>query len=196
MSQTLVSEALYSGDTSLETILALMQGGDFDIDFQDPPRSGSTPLLDAIVNHREDVALELILRGANVKLADRDGDTPLQIACFYNLQSTARALVQAGADIDRGSLRTPLGFSAFDGNLSLVRAMLSWGADPSRVGTRHETARTAAEQLGHVGVVKFLDVCGSMLAVRSAEHVRRLASRSALKFLPKDLGRMVGAMLL
>jgi hypothetical protein len=44
-------------------------------------------------------------------------------------------------------------------------------------------------------VVTVLDACASILAVRSADKVRGLATRSALKRLPKDFGRMVGEML-
>jgi hypothetical protein len=78
----------------------------------------------------------------------------------------------------------------------MVRAMLSWGADPNGVGFRQETARMVAEPNGNGGVVKFLDTCGSILVVRSAGEVHRLANHSALKRLPKDLGRMVAALLM
>jgi hypothetical protein len=194
---SLFNDALES-DASLETILALMQRGDFVIDSLPPAQfHGTTPLLTAIKKRRVDVALELILRGANVELTDQYGHTPLTRACFENLQSTARALVQAGADTERADKWTPLGYAAVFGHLSLVRMMLSWGADPNGVGTRRETARTVADNCGHGGVVKFLKTSawGSILVVRSAEEVRRLAKHSALKRFPKDLGRMVGSML-
>jgi ankyrin repeat protein len=193
---SLVIASLLESGSSLETILALMERGEFDIDYQELGWPGRTPLLTAIVKKREDVALELIQRGANLELANYSDTTPLSLACVYNLQSTARALVRAGADIDRASIiRTPLGWAAAYGHLSLVRAMLSWGADPNRVGATQETARAVANKWGHNGVTEFLDACGSILVVRSAEEVHRLAKQSALKHLPKDLGRMLGAML-
>jgi hypothetical protein len=74
--------------------------------------------------------------------------------------------------------------------------MLSWGADPNGVGTRQETARMVAKNYSWRKLVNFIDACGSMLVVRSAEKVRRLANHSALKRLPKDLSRMVGKLLM
>jgi ankyrin repeat protein len=192
---SLVNDALEESDASLETILALMQREDFDIDFQEP-RCGNTPLLAAIFKHREDVALEIIQRSANVELANHAGTTPLILACAFNLQSTAHALVEAGTDINRAQDWTPLGYAAYHGHLSMVRKMLSWGADPNGMGTRQKTVRAEAKFYGNVGVVKFLDACGAILLVRSAEEVRRVATRSALKRLPKDMGRLVGEMLM
>jgi ankyrin repeat protein len=193
---SLVKDALVS-DARLETILALMERGDFVIDFQDP-RTGATPLLLAIYKRREDVAVELIMRGANVEITELHGHTPLTRACFGNLQATAHALIQAGADMERaqGFNWTPLGHAALGGHISMVRAMLSWGADPNGVGTRQQTARMVAKNYGHRGILNFLDTCGSILVVRSAGEVHRLGKNSALKRLPKDLGRMVGALLM
>jgi hypothetical protein len=172
-----------------------MDRGDFEVDFQEPGTC-NTPLFAAISYFREDVAVELILRGANVDLSDRNGETPLMMACRFNFQSTAHALVQAGADIERAASINPLGYAAHEGHICMVRAMLSWGADPNAVGTMQETARAAAKRRCRHGVVKLLDTSGSILVVRSAEEVRRLSKHSALKLLPKDLCRMVGAILL
>jgi ankyrin repeat protein len=185
---------LLESEASLESVLELMDSGAFDIDFQ-MPGSRITPLITAIEKDREDVALELIVRGANMDLPDAVGSSPLITACFYNLQSTAQALVRAGVDIDRASLWTPLGLAAVGGHLNTIRAMLSWGADPIRVGTNQETARAVAKRAGHGAVFNFLDACGSILVVRSAEQVHRLSARSAFKRFPSDLGRMVGKML-
>jgi ankyrin repeat protein len=190
---SLVNGALET-EASLETIIALMQRGDFVIDFQAPP-FGTTPLFAAIRKLRIDVAVDLILRGANVELGDRVGNTPLLVACSYNLLSTAQALVQAGAVIDRANYSTPLGCAAVKGHLLMVRALLSWGADPNGMGTSRATARALAIYHRRYEVVKFLYACNSMLVVRSAEEVRRVAKDSALKLLPKDLGRLVGEML-
>jgi ankyrin repeat protein len=192
---SLVNDAL-ERDASLETILALMQRRDFNIDFQEPG-SLETLLLFAIRKEREDVVLELILRGANVELSDRHGITPLLAACSRNLVSVAHALFQAGGDINRACpwTWTPLALAAYNGHLSMVRKMLSWGADPNGVGTHLLTARRIAEWGSNGIAVKCLDTCGSLLVVRAAEEVRRVAARSALKFLPKDMGRLVGEML-
>jgi ankyrin repeat protein len=181
--------------SSLDSILALMESRDFTIDFQDP-ETGQTPLLTAIVKKREDVALALIQRGANVELCNLNGTTPLMLASFQNLQYTAQALVRAGADIDRADVWTPLICAASNGYLSLVQNLLSWGADLHAVGASENMARELAKQYCHHGTVQFLDAYESILAVRSAEEVRRLAKLSALKRFPRDLGRMLGQMLM
>jgi ankyrin repeat domain-containing protein 17 len=140
----------------------------------------------------------LILRGANVELASRIGSTPLASACCLNLQSTVHALIQAGADVNRTfeSNWTPLIFAATEGHVGMAQKLLYRGADPSRVDHYHRrTARDWAKELRHGGVVRMLDTSGSILVVRSAEQVRRLATNSALRFLPKDLCRMIGLVL-
>jgi hypothetical protein len=80
----------------------------------------------------------------------------------------------------------------------MVRELLLWGADPTRVGTLQHTARQIAVREGHGGVVKLLDAWGNVQViwvVRSADQVRRLSAQSALRLLPKDLCREVGSML-
>jgi ankyrin repeat protein len=190
--------ALVRSDASLESLQALMDREDFDINFREV-QFGDTPLITAIRKRREDVALELVERGANVELANFLGQTPLLLACsYYNLQSAAHALVRAGADINRAGIWAPLVLAAREGHLLMVRAMLSWGADPNGMGTNQKTARDVAnrESHGHGGIVHLLDASGSIMVVRSAEQVHRLSKRSALKFLPKELIRMVGSMLM
>jgi ankyrin repeat protein len=77
---------------SHQLILALIKRPDFFIDFQ-YHRSRNTPLLAAIEVEREDVTVELILRGANLEL-DSYGLTPMTQACAKNLRRTAFALFQ------------------------------------------------------------------------------------------------------
>jgi hypothetical protein len=96
--------------------------------------------------------------------------------------------------MERANGWTPVDRVAYRGHLPMVRAILSWGADPNGEDDIRETARALAKQ-DRQGVVKFLDACGSILVVRSAAEVRRLAKYSALKHLPKDLIHMVGSML-
>jgi hypothetical protein len=197
---TLVIHAMKTDNarrSSLEYIRTLMERRDFNVDYQEP-ESGETLLVFAIHKKREDVARELILRGANIERARERSFPPLLTACSRNLVSTAQALVQAGADINRETNYTPLGLAASRGFLSMVRLMLVCGADPSHIDWEQQTARSLAQHGGHSGVIWLLDAWGQiqvMLVVRSAEQVRRLGSRSALKFLPKDLCRMIGSML-
>jgi hypothetical protein len=198
---SLVIEALRNR-ASMESIRVLMERPDFEIDCQAYGGCGITPLIAAFGMCREDVALELIRLGADVELSDQMDHSPLSLACKFNLHSTAEALVQAGADINRPSFLTifiPLGSAATNGHVSMVQKLLLWGSNPGQVGSLlGDTVRAETNKLGHYGVVQLLDAWGSIQTVwvvRSAGQVRRLGTRSALKSLPKDLCRMVGSML-
>jgi ankyrin repeat protein len=148
---------------------------------------------------REDIAQELIRRGSKLELTDFNDMTPLYLWCHFNYQATAHALVLAGANINSSAhpLLAPLGVAAQMGHLDLVRNLLLWGADPSQKSrSGNNTARSFAENRGFCKIVTLLDTSASILVVRSAQQVHRLAWRSSLKRLPKDLCRLVGSMLL
>jgi ankyrin repeat protein len=187
-------------NASLESILALMEQTDFEIDYQEP-QTLTTPLLAAIEHDREDIAVELVWRGASVELSDRFGDRPLTLACSRNLVATADALVQAGAGINcaDGYKCTPLARAAFNGHHLLTQQCLLRGADPLLVDMDGDTPRTSAGLRVHGKVVKLLDAWGSIQAiwaVLSAGQLQRIGTRCQLKRLPKDLIRMVGSILL
>jgi hypothetical protein len=190
-----VIDALES-DSSLDFILVLTQHHNFEIDYQG---GGTPPIHTAISKRREDVALVLIQLGANVNLANGNGSSPLERACWLNLRSTAHALVQAGADIDNSSGGyTPLGSAARGGHVLLTRELLLWGADLKSQGRYGFTARQIAEVRGYGGIIGLFHLWGhvqTVWIVRSAEQIRRLSTCSALRFLPKDLCRMIKSML-
>jgi ankyrin repeat protein len=179
-------------DASLESIIALLEHGEFSIDNQVYWNS-LTPLVLALNLQREDVALELIRRGADVNRTNPVGAGPLMIACRLNLMATASALVSAGAELEPEGRLGTLWWAAFGGHVVVVKQVLLWGSGHGII-----TARHTAEAQSHCGVVKLLDAWGSIQAVwvvSSIGEVRRVSKRSALKFLPKDLVRMVGSML-
>ncbi len=60
---------------------------------------GGTPLHEACLNGRTDIALALIDLGADVSAKDNYGDTPLHFACNKGHEETALALIARGADI-------------------------------------------------------------------------------------------------
>ncbi|MFQ5731104.1 MAG: ankyrin repeat domain-containing protein [Planctomycetaceae bacterium] len=61
------------------------------------PRSGSTPLSDAALHGRLDVARYLIQRGAKVDATNRDGNTPLHVAAFLCRKDIVKLLLEKGA---------------------------------------------------------------------------------------------------
>jgi ankyrin repeat protein len=140
----------------------------------------------------------LIVRGAELEAKGNFDMTPLMTASASGNVGVARVLVQAGADIDRATGLTSLGWAASDGQLPMIQELLLWGGDPRGIGTFRVTARQAALLRGHGGVVKLFDAWGSIPAVwvvLSAGQVRHISTRSKLQSFPKDLIRMVGSML-
>jgi ankyrin repeat protein len=138
--------------------------------------------------------LELIRRAADVELTNSFGETPLELACELNLQSTAHALVQAGADINRFTDWTTLLSAACSGHLEMVQKLLLWRADPSRQDRK--TARNWALVAGRGRVAKLLDAWGSIQVVWVVRSAGQVSNQSVLKRFPKELVRMVWAMLL
>jgi ankyrin repeat protein len=159
---------------------------------------GNQPLHSAASMGESKMARWLIDRGAVVDAPAMDGTTAMMCASEKGNIDTARILVQAGAEIDieDGDFWTPLVWAASEGQLLMARQLLLWGATVNPVP---DLARSMAGINGHGGVVKLLDSWGNIKAVwvvRSAGHVRRLANRSALKRLPKELCRLVGPMII
>jgi ankyrin repeat protein len=80
---------------SLTSIQALLDSGQ-NINYQEP-EAGWTPLIAAISRRdREDVASELIGRGANLELTCNHGTTPLWWACFNGRLLVVKELLLRG----------------------------------------------------------------------------------------------------
>jgi ankyrin repeat protein len=99
-----------------------------------------TPLHSAARFGREDLAQQLIAKGADIKAGDEPaGNTPLHLAAQYGHVAVAKVLVARGADVNAGNKRdrTPLhdavsglgGTSDLDGRLEVVKLLISRGAN-------------------------------------------------------------------
>ncbi|RUS70965.1 hypothetical protein EGW08_021275 [Elysia chlorotica] len=101
------------------------------VDFGPFDLSGLTPLELAIIR-RKMVALSVLIGlGADVNLADHDGQTPLHLACstVYFPVEGVRKLLEAGADCNKGCLQTPLQAASAIGRPDVVKLLLEHGAD-------------------------------------------------------------------
>lgn len=130
----LVWHAANSGDLELLG-QALTAGGSVDglVDGQERQEltEQDVPLLGAIAAGKDDAALELLARGAQLELSTKDGRRPLHFAVSHNRIKVLDALLAAGADSNSQDRRglTPLHLAAQQGNLVAVTTLLRSGAD-------------------------------------------------------------------
>lgn len=121
---------------------ALRNGGRLD----GADANGDTPLLMAIVNQHESLALWMLDQGAATNVTDRAGDTPLHLAIKKGLPSVAMRLIEAGglANATDGDGRTPLMIAVMQEDVALVRALQKAGASPDVQDRRGRSARDFA----------------------------------------------------
>jgi cytohesin len=98
--------------------------------------------LNAAVNAGDlESVLELIQQGQDLhKMNSGDGLTPLARAVNEQHAEIVKALLNAGANPNRGGVEVPLASAASLGNLELVDLLLKAGADPNHPGEDDETA--------------------------------------------------------
>jgi ankyrin repeat protein len=129
------------------------------VDVNAPGKDG-TPALHWVVRVDDLETAGLLIRaGANAKLADRYGVTPLYLACFNGNAAMIRLLLDAGADPNSADPtgETALMTAARVGDLDAVKVLLDRGAvvdakDPAF----QQTALMVAVREGHAEVVRLL----------------------------------------
>jgi len=101
---------------------------------------------------------ELLTKGADINLKNRQGWTPLHAAVWNQKQDIAKLLIEKGADVnvkDRSS-RTALQFAADTGQKEIVELLLANKADVNTVSARAENALTLAKKKGHKEIADLL----------------------------------------
>lgn len=129
------------------------------VDVNAPGKDG-TPALHWVVRVDDlDTAKLLLQAGADAKLADRYGVTPLYIACTNGNSAMIKLLLDAGADansVDPAG-ETALMTAVKIGDLESVRALADHGAKIDAVDpVYHQTALMIAVRENHPDVVKLL----------------------------------------
>ncbi|KAL8055142.1 hypothetical protein ABFX02_04G037400 [Erythranthe guttata] len=95
---------------------------------------GDTPLLNAVAMGNISTAKYLLIRGADITIADSKGMTSLHYAAEKDNRELMRMLLLRGAEIESNSvLGTPLQCAASRGNVDSVRFLLGHGAKPNPV---------------------------------------------------------------
>src|SRR5580693_7646841 len=129
----LVSVCGFAADPSLtETIKAGQRAAAIDMIAKKPTdvnaveADGSTPLLWAVNLNDADLAARLLKAGADPKVRNRLGSTPLAEAAFNSNTEMLKALLDAGADG-----QTPLMIVARTANVAAAKLLLGKGANPN-----------------------------------------------------------------
>jgi fucose 4-O-acetylase-like acetyltransferase len=94
---------------NIEAIRQHIKAGS-DLDIKEPS-GGSSPLITAITFGRTEVALALIVAGADVNFINNAGSTPLHTAAFFCRPEIVKALLEKGAD---KNIRNKAGSTAFE----------------------------------------------------------------------------------
>jgi ankyrin repeat protein len=131
--------------------------------------SGTTPLMAAIANNRDDNALLLITKGADVKATAKNGVDALIIASANGDEEMVKVLLKKGVDLKNKTTQelTAKGRLVFTGTDALlaasdggytgvVKLLLKAGANPNTSAQNGTTALMAASAKGHLDVVKVL----------------------------------------
>ncbi|KAK3794565.1 hypothetical protein RRG08_003714 [Elysia crispata] len=135
LANELLVQALDTGNRSILEVL-LTNGADLNApiesaDFGPFQLYDLRPLEFAIIHGKIDAVSALIDMGADVDLADHDGQTPLQLACatVYFPTEGVKKLLEAGADCNKGCHQSPLQIAASCGRPGVVKLLLEHGGD-------------------------------------------------------------------
>ena len=112
----------------------------------------------------------LIRAGANVKVTNRYGVTPLSLACTNGNAAMIEELLKAGADPNTAlpEGETALMTAAGTGNVAAIKALLSHGADvTAKEDSKGQTALMWAVAEGHAAAAQVLIAAGADLHARS-----------------------------
>jgi uncharacterized protein len=110
--------------------------------------------------------------GAEARLPDPDGTTPLHWAVRHDDLKTAEALIEAGADVKAANRYgvTPINLAATNGSAAMLRKLLEAGVDPNSAMPSGETALMTVARVGKVDAVTLLLDRGAKINAKDDVH--------------------------
>lgn len=130
--------------------------------------NGHTLLTYALSKNYKSIAKELIRRGANINLGDKDDTRPIQFSAKYGSLEMFQLLLDQGADpkhIDKVN-QEALTFAARGENLDLVKLLVEkYGQDPNRPNPIGGTPLVVAAENNNIEIFKYLLSKGANIAV-------------------------------
>ncbi len=154
VSEEQLREAAYEGDwTKVKELL------EQDINEDAVDADGQTALMFAAFNGHSEILLDLLKSGAVVDQRDLMGRTALLYGSTGPFPEAVKILLDKGADpnaVDSDEHFTPLMHAAAEGNLEVVKVLMSHGADQILKDIDGDDAASFAQQAGHTSVVEFL----------------------------------------
>lgn len=138
---------------SLDRLLAAPR-----LDVNTTDNMNRSALMHAVAGGQTELVRRLLARGANPVQADKDGLSPLALACRYDLPEEALLLLDHGANPNQKDADgdTPLIFSAKRGNAELTELLLDRGAKVNHRGADGDTALLWAVSKGHLAAARSL----------------------------------------
>lgn len=146
-------EPPYGRGVEMHKILKTLERWKYTTDLNLVLEEGDTQLGRAISENNIDEVRRLLSQACtsvNAKHKEIGSSTPLQLAARRGRLNMAKLLIEAGAEVNAGSVgNTPLGLAAESGNADLVQLLLSYGAkvnanDPCCSGPLHSAAASGA----------------------------------------------------
>lgn len=157
-----IHDAAFNGDK--EKVDQFLSKG-VPVNLQD--KSGATPLIKALKNHKYDVAKLLIEKGADMNVLDPQTGLPaIVFAANYKELDIIQAFITNGANVNLAHKDgfTALADAAYYGRIKLAEMLLEHGANPNAMITKdgqYVTVRQNAMAQGHTDMVALLDQYGA-----------------------------------
>lgn len=124
---------------------------------------GYTPLMEAAREGHEEMVALLLAQGADINAqTEETQETALTLACCGGFLEVAKFLIEVEADIELGC-STPLMEASQEGQVELVKFLLSKGANVHATTATGDTALTYACENGHTDVASLLLDAGADL---------------------------------